>query len=190
MLRKLRLKFVALSMSLVALLLAVVVYAVFLSARENFDRISREALWRTINNPSGQYAAAIGKGKVTLPCFTVDIWPTNVYLIGGSYSELENSELLQEILLACVKHPENEGRLKEYGLRYLRRDEGLYVRIVFADMSMETETLRKMVKSQLMIAFVALLPLLGVSILLSRWAVAPVEKAWKQQRQFLSDASH
>ena len=190
MLRKLRLKFVALSMSLVAVLLAVVVYAVFLSARENFDRISREALWRTINNPSGQYAAAIGKGKVTLPCFTVDIWPTNVYLIGGSYSELENSELLQEILLACVEHPENEGRLKEYGLRYLRRDEGLYVRIVFADMSMETETLRKMVKSQLMIAFVALLPLLGVSILLSRWAVAPVEKAWKQQRQFLSDASH
>ena len=190
MLRKLRLKFVALSMSLVAALLAVVVYAVFLSARENFDRISREALKRTMNNPSGQYAAAIGKGKVTLPCFTVEIWPNAVYLIGGSYSELENSELLQEILLACAEHPENEGRLKEYDLRYLRRDEGLYVRIVFADMSMETETLRKMVKSQLMIAFVALLPLLGVSILLSRWAVAPVEKAWKQQRQFLSDASH
>ena len=190
MLRKLRLKFVALSMSLVAVLMAVVVYAVFLSARENFDRISRDVLWRVMKNPSGQYAAAIGKGDVTLPYFTVDIWPTNVYLIGGPYAELENSELLQEILLACVEQPQNEGRLKEYGLRYLRRDEGLYVRIVFADMSMETETLRKMVKSQLMIAFVALLPLLGVSILLSRWAVAPVEKAWKQQRQFLSDASH
>ena len=32
--------------------------------------------------------------------------------------------------------------------------------------------------------------LLGVSILLSRWATRPVEKAWRQQRQFLSDASH
>ena len=190
MLRKLRLKFVALSMSLVAALMAVVVYAVFLSAQENFDRISREAMRRTVDNPSGQYAAAIGKGKVTLPCFTVDIWPTHIRLIGGSYAELENSELLEEILLACVELPENEGRLKEYGLRYLRKYEGLYVRIVFADMSMETETLRKMVKAQLMIAFMALLPLLGVSVLLARWAVAPVEKAWKQQRQFLSDASH
>jgi len=32
--------------------------------------------------------------------------------------------------------------------------------------------------------------LLGVSVILARWATRPVERAWKQQRQFLSDASH
>ena len=31
---------------------------------------------------------------------------------------------------------------------------------------------------------------LVISIVLARWATAPVEKAWRQQRQFLSDASH
>jgi len=31
---------------------------------------------------------------------------------------------------------------------------------------------------------------LGLSILLSRWAIKPVEKAWDQQRQFVADASH
>ena len=36
----------------------------------------------------------------------------------------------------------------------------------------------------------ALLLLFGVSVVLSRWATRPVEKAWLQQRQFLSDASH
>ena len=36
----------------------------------------------------------------------------------------------------------------------------------------------------------AFLLLLAISVLLSRWATAPVEKAWRQQRQFLSDASH
>ena len=36
----------------------------------------------------------------------------------------------------------------------------------------------------------ALLLLLGVSILLARWATRPVAQAWQQQRQFLSDASH
>lgn len=32
--------------------------------------------------------------------------------------------------------------------------------------------------------------MLGVSILLAWWATRPVERAWRQQRQFLSDASH
>ena len=190
MLRKLRLKFVALSMALVTILLAVVVYAVFLSARENLENISRDVLRRAMKDQSPQYGASIGKGDVTLPYFIVDIWPGNIYLRGGSYSELENTELLADILRACAEKAENEGSLTEYGLRYLRRDEGLYFRFAFVDMSMETEILRKMVQSQLMIAFIALLPLLGVSVLLSHWAVSPVEKAWEQQRRFLSDASH
>ena len=41
-----------------------------------------------------------------------------------------------------------------------------------------------------MIGGVSLLIFLGISILLARWAVAPVEKAWHQQKQFVSDASH
>lgn len=36
----------------------------------------------------------------------------------------------------------------------------------------------------------ALLLFLGISILLARWAVRPVEKAWQQQKQFIADASH
>lgn len=31
---------------------------------------------------------------------------------------------------------------------------------------------------------------LGLSFLLARWAVKPVETAWNQQRQFVADASH
>lgn len=31
---------------------------------------------------------------------------------------------------------------------------------------------------------------LGISIQLSKWAVKPVDLAWKQQRQFVADASH
>ena len=50
--------------------------------------------------------------------------------------------------------------------------------------------LRNMMASYLMIALTALLLLFGVSVLLSRWATRPVEKAWAQQKQFLSDASH
>ena len=50
--------------------------------------------------------------------------------------------------------------------------------------------LREMMGSYLVIALAAFLLLLGVSAVLARWATRPVERAWGQQRQFLSDASH
>ena len=191
MLRKLRLKFVALSMSLVTIVLAAVFAAAIFSARDNLRHISREVLWRAMNAPPGQSGASIGGKEAALPYFTVNIfWSGTANITGGTYDELENTELLEEILNACLEQSQTEGQLPEYGLRYLRRDNSLYIRIAFVDMSMEVETLRKIVRSQFVIALLALLPMLGISILISHWAVAPVEKAWKQQRQFLSDASH
>jgi signal transduction histidine kinase len=75
-------------------------------------------------------------------------------------------------------------------MRYLRQDNGLYTKIAFVDMSMEVSILRNMMGPYTKIVLMALALLLGISILLSKWAIRPVEKAWKQQRQFLSDASH
>ena len=80
--------------------------------------------------------------------------------------------------------------IQSYSLRYLRRDNGLYQRMAFVDMSMERAMLREMMGSYLRIALAAFLLLLGVSAILARWATGPVERAWRQQRQFLSDASH
>jgi two-component system sensor histidine kinase CiaH len=86
---------------------------------------------------------------------------------------------------------QDEGTIAKYDLRYLRRDNGLFQRIAFVDMSMEQTTLAKPD---------ALLPAdrpggagaaAGrVRAVLSYWVTRPVEKAWRQQRQFLSDASH
>ena len=53
MLRKLRLKFVALSMSLVTIVLAAVFAAAIFSARDNLRHISREVVWRAMNAPPG-----------------------------------------------------------------------------------------------------------------------------------------
>ena len=55
---------------------------------------------------------------------------------------------------------------------------------------METASLQTMIRSTLQIGAAALVLLLGVSVLLAWWVTRPVERAWKQQHQFLSDASH
>ena len=129
-----------------------------------------------------------------LPYFTVNVWERsgiyNAYVTGGTYADLQDTAELEEILTDCLRQEEDEGTIRSYGLRYLRRDLGLYLRMAFVDMSMEQATMREIMGSYLQIGAAALLLLLGVSILLARWATAPVARAWQQQRQFLSDASH
>ena len=45
-------------------------------------------------------------------------------------------------------------------------------------------------RSCILIGLCAAAVFLAVSFLLARWAVKPVERAWTQQKQFVSDASH
>ena len=190
MIRGLRLKFVAVTMVLVTLMLGAVVYAASLSARQDLERLSSGVLHRVIREEPGQYGTDIGAGKVALPYFTVDILGETVYVTGGTYADIEDTEVLTAILSECLGRKETEGLLPAYGLRYLHRADGWRDRWAFVDISMEAAALREILESYALIALTALLPLLGVSILLSWWAVAPVERAWRQQRQFLADASH
>lgn len=132
----------------------------------------------------------IGGDRVLLPYFTVNIWGDTAYITGGTYADLENTDTLRDILSQCLEQEAAEGTVNEYHLRYLSMDNGLYRKLAFVDMSMEQAVLRRLVRSYLLIALGAMLVLLGIAAAASRWVTRPVEKAWKQQRQFLSDASH
>ena len=202
MIRKLRLKFVLICMSLVTAILAVVFSSVFFAIRQNVRDLSRQLLYQVAQNESSLGTGGLPSAQITigdhhvvlLPYFTVNVYPnTSGYLAdvtGGTYANLDDSETLTAILQDCLHQPQNEGVIQDYHLRYLRQDRGFYTRLAFVDMSMEQAILREMMGSYLIIAAGALALLLGVSILLSWWATRPVEKAWRQQRQFLSDASH
>ena len=62
--------------------------------------------------------------------------------------------------------------------------------IVFADISSEIATMRNLYRTCIIIGLGSLASFLVISIFFARWAVRPVEEAWAQQRQFVSDASH
>ncbi|MEA4933863.1 MAG: HAMP domain-containing sensor histidine kinase [Lawsonibacter sp.] len=200
MIQKLRLKFVAVCMLMVTAVLAVVFVSVHTSAELNIEHISRQVLQRIISEPSipvpsgaGRYERNpnFGTGKVQLPYFTVEIWGGNaVYVTGGTYSDLEDTDELTAIIRDCMRQSLPEGTIDDYDLRYLRQDNGFFTQIAFVDMSMEQTTLNDLMHSYVQIAAAALLLSLGVSIFLSWWVTRPVEAAWRQQHQFLSDASH
>ena len=202
MIRKLRLKFVVICMALVTAILAAVFFSVYFSMARNISDLSRQVLYRVVQEESvggsmtrPDISINIGGDRVLLPYFTVNLWTSRrggytAQITGGTYANLENTDELTAILQDCLSQDRREGTITAYHLRYLRQDNGLYEKLAFVDMSMEQAVLRKMMGSYLVIALASLALLLGVSILLSRWATRPVEKAWKQQRQFLSDASH
>ena len=205
MIRKLRWKFVAMCMTMVTAVLAAVFFSIFVAMQDNSAQLSRQLLHQVVEQDDYYLGGGsffrpdltidLGGDHFLLPYFTVNVWPRRdggyaAEVTGGTYDDLENTQALAEILTACLAQPESEGVISHYQLRYLREDNGLYMKLAFADMSMEKAVLGKMARSYWGIAVSALLLLLGVSVVLSRWATRPVEKAWKQQRQFLSDASH
>ena len=120
----------------------------------------------------------------------MSLFGSTAYVTAGTYDGLEDTEVLQDILNQCLAQNAQEGVISQYHLRYRLQDNGFYTRIAFVDMSMEMAVVARMMGSYLAIAGAALLLLLGVSILLSFWVTRPVDRAWRQQRQFLSDASH
>lgn len=80
--------------------------------------------------------------------------------------------------------------LEEYNLRYCRVMTPGNQTLVFADMTSEQATLENLVHTCIFVGVVSFLTFLGLSVLLARWAVRPVEQAWREQKQFVADASH
>ena len=194
MIRKLRWQFVGVCMALVLTVLAAVFAAAYHAVRQNIEDLSRQVLTQVIREDGSGSAPSvsveIGGDRLLLPYFTVNIWGGTAYITGGTYANLEDTDALRDILSQCLEQNQTEGTVEDYHLRYLVEDNGLYRKLAFVDMSMEQATLARVIRSYLVIALAALLVLLGIAAAASRWVTRPVERAWRQQRQFLSDASH
>lgn len=195
MIRKLRRQFVAVCMALVALVLAAVFGSAYHAVRQNIEDLSRQMLQQVLTADNGRGASPgmtieIGGDQILLPYFTVNIWGDTAYITGGTYADLEDTDVLKDILSQCLAQGTAEGTVSDYHLRYLVQDNGLYRKLAFVDMSMEQAVLIRLVRSYLVIALAAMLALLAIAVAASHWVTRPVERAWKQQRQFLSDASH
>lgn len=65
-----------------------------------------------------------------------------------------------------------------------------YLRVAIVDTTAADSAFSDQLRNDAIIVVVALAALFGISWLLSSWALAPVEKAWEDQRRFIADASH
>ena len=107
-----------------------------------------------------------------------------------SWFDLSDPKLVEQLYDEGRSAPGDSGIIPEYKLRFLRVKTPHRERIIFSDISGELNTMEGLRKSCLMIGSLSFFVFLGLSILLARWAVGPVARAWTQQKHFISDASH
>lgn len=192
MIKELRTKFILVIMAIVMVLLGVILGVVIHFTAENMKTQSISMMRTIADRPFQQ--GILGKpsnDEVRLPFFTVQISSRgDLIAASGGYFDLTDREYIQEIVNAALLSDRETGELDAHDLRYLKSASPMGFTIVFSDTTTESTTLKHMVYSCLAVFLVAMLVFLGISILLSRWVIKPVETAWNQQRQFVSDASH
>lgn len=189
MIKRLRLKFICVNMIIVVLMMLAIFALVFHFTQQDLFWQADQTMELLLEN--GRPGRIGEERRVKLPYFRVSISPGGMILgTAGNYFDLSDEQNLSELIEQAQTAEEDSGSLPEYGLRFRRRTDPFGQVIVFLDVSSHTAALAGLVKACSVIGLLSTGVFLGISYLLARWAIRPVEKAWNQQRQFIADASH
>ncbi len=203
MIQKLRVKFVAVVMGVAGAILLGMFLALLLSTRSGLEQESKthlkKALWESAKMLSQKgEEPTFPEEKPESPkredryvLFTALLQGDKAVLLTQNIpldKELPEEDLLK--LMRQVEQGESFGSFPGLHLRYAKRERPQGLVAAFADTSMESAAIAQLVKSSLLIGGLTLLVSFLASLLLSRWATRPVERAWLSQKQFVADASH
>lgn len=186
MIRKLRIKIVLVIVLVAAVMLGVIFGMSYTMTRQDLRAQSISMMQAIAANPFEPIPPGQSR-QVRLPYFVLrtDAFG-NLVAIGSTDYDLTDRSFLRAVAAAASASEADIGEIPAYHLRFCRVDGS----VIFADISSEQQTLQGLVRSSLLIGGGSLLALIGLAILLARWAVRPVETAWRQQKQFVADASH
>ena len=208
MIRRLRRKFVLIIMAVVTMILLAIFFTLLIGTQRNNEQMSLAFLHQVLNNPrpvsdesrpfevspdfdfdrpgSPQERPPLSR----LPALVLELDSQGHAAVALNQLHFLEAENLTQIAALVLASEKENGVLSGYGLRYLRRETELGTRMALADISLEQEMLRTQIFSSLLVGGVALLVFFGLSLLLARLAVRPMELAWERQKQFIEGASH
>lgn len=186
MIRSLRRKFIAMTMAVFSLLLCVIFSLVVHFTGQNLEAESIRFLQTAAESPTQPGIP----GQMRQPCFVIRATPWGQTVQSSGGFDLSDEQMLTDIVALAASSASELGVLEDYSLRYLRTQRPTELTLVFVDISGEEAAMRNLKLTCAAIGLLSLAAFWGVSILLARWAVRPVERAWAEQRQFIADASH
>ena len=204
MIRRLRRKFILINLLLVGLVLTVVFALLVASNARRLSDQSEAAMrmalnWQDDENPRFEIGAPPPDREAQedekrfsmVPVFVVTVEDGTITNVNDGGQVNVSEETAEEAAELALEAGTNRGLLGSLKLRFLVEQvpDGT-IRIAFADYTWETSSLRTLILSCLLIWCLAMAAFFFVGLFLSVLALRPAEKAWKQQRQFVADASH
>ena len=192
MIRRLRQKFIAVIMAVVAALMIAAFLGVLISTSLNLDRESRFTLTAALFRAEASAKAGGDRpNDRPIPIITVTADASGIVTEYKNQIYSFSDADIQSVTQLALERGASSGVLGGYKLRFLieKNDDGS-ARLAFIDNTMQTRIIANLLKNSAIIGASTLLLFFAVSVLLSRWVVKPVERAWNSQRQFVADASH
>ncbi len=191
MTKKLRLKFITVTMSILTIMLCIIMSMIYFFTKLNLENNSIHMMRSIAGNPLLMRFPNEHPDDLHLPYFALqlDAWGTLI-TASGTYYNLSDESFLEDVAEAALSVPGSIGTIDQYNLRFFRMDIPTGQVLVCTDISSELATLRDLMRNSILIGIVSFFIFLFISIRLADWMAAPVDRAWQQQRQFVADASH
>lgn len=187
MLKKLRLKIILAIVLVAAVMLGAILGLFYTLTKQNLRTQSISMMQAIAADPFSPVQPGQEPQQVHLPYFVLQTDAFgNLVAIGSSDYDLTDRAFLRMVAAAAQASQDAIGEIPEYSLRYCR----VTGSVIFADISSEQQTLRTLLKTGALLVALGLLAFFGLAVLLAHSAVKPVEQAWRQQKQFVADASH
>ena len=191
MLKQLKRKFILITTSIVFVLLTIILTLICAFVSRDQQMENRDALQKISRAAAGPANMRNLPRDVALPYFVVYMSPDGEYVVGGySGHDLSDEEYINELVDAATESGEEYGVLRREQLHYsVKRMPRMHV-VAFLDVSSQSSAFQALLSSCVLIGIVSVGLFVALSVMLANWMVKPVEKAWVQQREFVSDASH
>lgn len=197
MLTRLRKKMVLTNMLLVSTVLLCVLCAVCVLTWQNVFAEQLEALRKEAIAISLLQNETEGHPQYRSPDLPIQEHHLAVLLKeDGSWTLLQadgltlSGESISEAVRQVMEQEDSSGILRSMDLTFLRQNTKIGPILMFGQYTSIRQNAWHNIWLSIWLFFASEMILLAISILLSRIAVKPIERAWMQQKQFIANASH
>lgn len=201
MIQKLKIKFIAINMLLVSIVLCVTFITISVSTYQRLrnnsymaleSSFSREKDWpkKDLGDSFDMNPIANKKPSMNHILFTVLLDSNNnIVEVFGENIEISD-EVLTDLISYCIKNSKTTDTIPQADIRYMMQTTSDKTEIAFYDLSADKDIMSNLIQNFLLVGVGSLAAFYLISLYLAKWTLKPVEKSWEQQRQFIADASH
>ncbi len=193
MLKRLKRKFMLIVMTLVGTVLASVLGLMYYFSFTTQANLVNESLNRGIEGDLSPLPVIGSEGSRMGGMFTVvvEVSEGGIVLRTSVSPEYISSSVLERVIGDALTESVTSERIGDLHVVWKSAvTEQGNMRIAIVDTTMADRALANLLLNAVVVMAASLSILFAVASFLSNWAIAPIARAWEQQRRFVADASH